>query len=378
MPVVEPAPRRRYAMLDVWRGVACLMVVVFHATYYARLNPAGEGIAAWAIGATARGWMGVPIFFVISGYCISAAAESVRGSRQSVGAYFQRRLRRIFPPYWVTLAGTLVLVVAVDARFPGFFTDDPNGIAGPSGLTVWQWLGNATLSEGWRRHFVADRSQYFLGHAWTLGYEEQFYAVTGALLLLPRRWFFGGAAAVTGLTLGLFLAKRAGAEFPIDGFFLDGRWLLFAAGMLVYYRANWAGPRMRWVTLLPLVGGIAWAAHAPWTLATAKSNFWQELFVSSAFALLITLIQPFDAQFARLPALRPLGFLGRMCFSLYLVHLPVVKAASHLALLAGLTSDWAVLLISVPVCVGLAVGAAWVFHRHVERRFLNPPTSQAG
>lgn len=362
-------------MLDVWRGVACLMVVVFHATHYARIEPTGDGMAAWLIAATARGWMGVPIFFVISGYCISAAADSVRPQQQTLGTFFIRRLRRIFPPYWVTLGGTLALVLILERLLPGFLTDDPNGIADPARLGPWQWLGNATLTEGWRRHFTPGAAQYFLGHAWTLGYEEQFYAVMGLLLILPRRAFFIGAASVTALTFVLFVLKRNGAQIPVEGFFLDGRWILFAAGILVYYRANWAGRVGRWVALLPLVLGLAWSLHAPWKLALPKSNFWQELFVAFVFAIAIALLQPMDEKLERVRLLAPLRFVGRMCFSLYLVHLPVTKAVSHAVARAGLTSDAAVLLITVPMSVAVALPVAWLFYRHVERRFVSPPSA---
>jgi peptidoglycan/LPS O-acetylase OafA/YrhL len=57
----------------------------------------------------------------------------------------------------------------------------------------WQWLGNLTLTESWRWHAIGDQRAHFPAQAWTLCYEEQFYAVVGLLLAISRRRFFSGA-----------------------------------------------------------------------------------------------------------------------------------------------------------------------------------------
>src|SRR5262245_59812438 len=104
-----PAPRNpRYESLDMWRGVACLLVLLNHAIVYQL--PDGttpQGLQRFDVAAAAvaaRLWLGVPMFFVISGYCISAAVDSYRRRGSSVGTYFVRRFKRIFPPYWAVLA----------------------------------------------------------------------------------------------------------------------------------------------------------------------------------------------------------------------------------------------------------------------------------
>src|SRR5688500_7182586 len=112
-------PRRpRYESLDLWRGVACLLVLLHLSTF---ISPGPQEFAAlgslgqlWAEGA-ARMWLGVPIFFVISGYCIAATADSQRRRRgRPAMEYFLRRFRRIFPPYWAVLLGTVAVFTAVD------------------------------------------------------------------------------------------------------------------------------------------------------------------------------------------------------------------------------------------------------------------------
>ncbi len=101
----------------MWRGVACLLVVIFHSTTLhgvQRHEPASLGfrsVPESILFLTERLWIGVPMFFVISGYCISATAAGMQKRAQPVQTYLVRRFRRIYPPYWAAML-TYVLVVA--------------------------------------------------------------------------------------------------------------------------------------------------------------------------------------------------------------------------------------------------------------------------
>src|SRR5437879_3595441 len=66
----------RYESLTAWRGVACLLVVVYHSTR----GPLHElsGFTAFIFGILGKCWLGVPLFFVISGYCVTASADALR------------------------------------------------------------------------------------------------------------------------------------------------------------------------------------------------------------------------------------------------------------------------------------------------------------
>src|SRR5216683_2392133 len=89
----------RYQTLDHWRGLACVMIVLFHASIYLvaseTLQSRVANFVVWAI--HGLGW-GVPIFFVISGYCIAATVDSSRRKANPVRKFFVRRFRRIYPP----------------------------------------------------------------------------------------------------------------------------------------------------------------------------------------------------------------------------------------------------------------------------------------
>jgi peptidoglycan/LPS O-acetylase OafA/YrhL len=83
MPLL-PLPRNpRYRSLDIWRGAACLMVVIFHASLYGLpADSAGrqdlDRATGLVAGVVSKLWLGVPLFFVISGYCIAVTSDSAR------------------------------------------------------------------------------------------------------------------------------------------------------------------------------------------------------------------------------------------------------------------------------------------------------------
>jgi peptidoglycan/LPS O-acetylase OafA/YrhL len=364
------APRcPRYQALDFWRGIACLLVLVYHSTLVhlaARSTsaPSGSGIVPWLVEFTHYLSVGVPLFFVISGYCIAAAADTVRQRRHSLGAYFVRRFRRIYPPFWVFVMGYAVVLVLLDCVLvPKLLTTFPSNLLRPWWFSGWQWLGNLTLTETWRSYLVGTPRGHFPGHDWTLCYEEQFYAVTGLLLLLSRRYFFSGVILVTVATV-VIMRVCAATGANVNGWFFDGYWLTFAAGMLVYYRINYASGMRRWyldaVLILALVGvfleGLPFAAGstAAFVLALGLSllHRWDNLLATSTLAF-------------------PIVWCGRMCYSLYLVHQLPTRALSAGFHRLGINSDLSVLLITVPCCMAVSIPLAWLFHVVVERRFLN-------
>jgi peptidoglycan/LPS O-acetylase OafA/YrhL len=378
------APRcPRYLSLDLWRGVACLSVVVYHTTFYSRFWSEGEripddcrgDIASWVVAATSLLWIGVPIFFVVSGYCISATADATRRRGHPLWTYFLRRFRRIYPPYWASLLLLLVLTAVIDRYLvPGLWCDEHYGCVRPDSLNAWQWLGNLTLSESWRWHVAGGPPQLFHVLAWTLCYEEQFYAVVGLLLAVAARRFFLAAAVATVLALAVGAFVRPGSR--ISGFFFDGHWMAFAAGILVYYRVNYAGRRGIWaINGVLLAGALLYGYFFP--LQSPHARLGELNFVALAFALVLSLLHPWDARLAAARPLRPIIFCGTICYSLYLIHWPVVKAIGHAAYWLGLRSDTAIVLVALPLGVAASVAVSWLFYRVVEKRFLNPPQSAA-
>ncbi len=360
----------RYESLDLWRGVACLLVVFCHSVYYARVSADSpvQVAASGVVGVARWGWLGVPLFFVISGYCISACVDSARRRQTGAGEYFWRRFRRIYPPYWCfVLLSVLVLVLTEDLFWPGLFVDSNHSFPHPRDLTGWQWFGGLTLTETWRHHLIGGEKMSFALHAWTLCYEEQFYAVSGLVLLLaPRRLFQVFGLLSLGVLVLKHVAGWCGFADSLSGFFFDGRWLVFAAGALVYYQVSRASPRVTLFTRLTLLLGVAYALRTPSSIDPGE-------LCAFSFALALSLLHPLDQKLATLPLLRPLRFCGTMCYSVYLIHYPLVKGLSHALSLAGLDGPVATIVLTLPICLVVSLVAAYVFHQLVEKRFLNAP-----
>jgi peptidoglycan/LPS O-acetylase OafA/YrhL len=357
----------------MWRGVACLIVVIYHSAYVQLFTPgiespaaSGEPVSDVLMGVVQYFNIGVPMFFVISGYCISATADSSRRKSKPVSTYFWRRLRRIFPPYWFALLISIFVFVLADfVLFPRFLSSSPFPILRPWWYSLDQWLGNLTLTETWRYHFGGRSKGFFMGQAWTLCYEEQFYAVTGIVLLLSPARFFAGTALVTIGTAGVLVAARA-LNIAVDGFFFDGLWFHFAAGIVVYYIINYANSVERNVLLGVLV--ISALAAILGVLGLTATDG-----VAFSFALILLAIHRWDNALCSCRWLTPLFLSGTLCYSLYLMHGIVARIVAKAAYDLGVRSDWTTLFITVPVGLAASLLIAWPFYLLVERRFLNPP-----
>src|SRR5262249_16684726 len=145
---------------------------------------------------------------------------------RSLHAYFARRVRRIFPPYWIVLATTVLAVALIDTTVPGRPLTADGSFLRPWWFSAWQWAGNISLTEQWRMNVIGGQKGWFLVHAWTLCYEEQFYVVMGLILWLTPRHLFKTALAVSLAVAATAVSMRL-FRLPLDGFFFDGSWLQF-------------------------------------------------------------------------------------------------------------------------------------------------------
>lgn len=386
---MTPNPRR-YDSLDVWRGIACLMVVVFHSSLYLswggfddRIFAGGGSWADWAIVAIGRFWVGVPIFFAISGYCIAGAADGAKPGLAGAGRYFQRRLRRIYPPLWAALAlAAAILALLPNLMFPGATPDGVSPFHRPSEMAAWQWIGNATLTEEWRPALVAPERLYLLGQVWTLCYEEQFYLTIGCIVLLARRWLFPAVWIISAAVMlnladldGMFASRGLHPnrwQIHIAGVFTNGLWIPFAAGVAVYYRLHRATAFLGIMVEL-IVVAVGLTILRGGDIVASSQTLPKYAAVGCFFAVLLCRLYRWDAALSAAWWSAPLRFCGRMCYSLYLVHPLAAVPLAWVCYRAGATSSIATVLITIPVCVAASVGLGYAFHCIVEKRFLNAP-----
>lgn len=381
-----PPKAPRYQALDMWRGVACLLMVVFHATmqmtaWYQTVPAEADSVGRAGqtlIMATARTWIGVPIFFVISGYCIMATLDSRRRrGAQGLGEYVSRRFWRIYPPYWIALAISVIAIwLSESFGTPGVFNGGRFTVPNPWEMSLDQWLGNLTLTESWRPLVTEDKMANLLPNTWTLCYEEQFYLVAGLVLwLAPRRIFLSLSLVTVATVVVKGLAHRTGID--LFGTFLDGRWLILAAGIAVYYRVNYATPLQGHLIHLALLAGLAANFFGPGRMLDWEPTKDLERFAGFGFALVISLTYRWDRQMMSTAAAKMFAWVGGMSYSIYLIHPLVTKGLSHELFRSGYHNPWFTLLVVVPACLVLSVLAARVFYHLVEKPFSNAASDEA-
>ena len=180
--VIEAAVLKYRADIDGLRAVAVLAVVAFHA------------FPGWARG----GFVGVDIFFVISGYLISGIIlRGLRDDRFRFSTFYARRIRRIFPALALVLAtcyacGWFVLFANEYAQLGKHVAA---GVGFAANFVLWNEAG----------YFDDAADTKPLQHLWSLGVEEQFYLVWPLLLVLMWRFRKHPFGVIVGVLVGSFL-----------------------------------------------------------------------------------------------------------------------------------------------------------------------------
>src|SRR6185312_12498830 len=153
----------RIPQLDGLRAIAISMVLVSHFWTYPANTTALNRLFS-------SGWLGVDLFFVLSGYLITSILLRTRDSATYFRTFYMRRILRIFPPYYLLLL--IVLVLLPLARPLG-------GELAAEQWTFWLFLGNFFLAHGWQ--------MLRIDLTWSLAIEEQFYLVWPALVRYCNR-----------------------------------------------------------------------------------------------------------------------------------------------------------------------------------------------
>lgn len=334
------SPSAHNPNIDVLRALAVLAVVAHHLHVHTGLRiPYLE---------TYGGALGVQLFFVLSGYLISASA-----TQHSLAHYTVHRVMRIFPAYWVAFLG---IGLMVSWRLPlERILEHPGAFL----------LSLANLQQ---LYAVALLEMDVLSVSWTLTVEVLWYAVAPLVLLATRRspgWTFIVLLLLS--TAWTFMAHRqmltplyaAGLEAlsrpPLPGQLhvliasaFPAQLVFFGLGGLVFHFRErlHAVPTAVWPVLALLcLGALPWATT--WPLLSGPLS---GLGLSALFVWLL-----------RAPALRSrfLLFTGRISYSIYLLHFPIIVAAykrfGHLGM-------W-----HVAITLALVFGLAWLLYHWVER-----------
>lgn len=323
------------------RALAVALVVLFH---------------LWPEKLTG-GFVGVDVFFVISGYLITShlLRELDATGRIRLGRFYARRVRRLLPAAFLVLFATALAIFFFVERgdWPGMFRD-----IWSAALYSVNWVLAATSVD----YFAAEASASPVQHYWSLSVEEQFYIVWPLLMLLAWKY-----RQRRGVIVALGVVFVASLVYSIMGAQLFQQFAYFATpahawefaagaalGMVlarINVRDGW------WLTATSWVGWLAIAGAAVVFDGDSPFPGWIALLPVCGTLLVIVSGMPGGAwSLSNVVSWKPVQFLGDISYSLYLWHWPTIVLTPYaLARFSGrdylLAHEKLLLLL---VCIGLA------------------------
>ncbi|WP_445360332.1 acyltransferase family protein [Microbulbifer sp. EKSA005] len=304
--------------VDGLRAIAVIPVILFHAGF----------------NFLSGGFLGVDIFFVISGYLITTILlAEMNDDKFSLVNFYERRARRILPALFLVMAASLPL--AWIWLLPSDYIDFSESLAAvplfSSNILFWSESG----------YFDAAAEMKPMLHTWSLAVEEQYYILFPLLLMalwsLRKRWIF---FAIAGLFFAsLFFAQRSAVDSPSFNFYMlpTRAWELMAGALVAFYllygkNHNELIQKNRWLS--ELLGCIGLG------LITFSLTYYDDqLPLPSLYTLvpilgvvLIILFSSSNTMVGRLLGAKPMVAIGLISYSLYLWHQPIFALSRHRSL----------------------------------------------
>lgn len=330
------------ADIDGLRAFAVLSVILFHA----------------GLTGLSGGFVGVDIFFVISGYVIAQSIlGEIKENKFSILSFYAKRVRRIFPALIFT-----VLMAFIGSYFillPDYFVNFSKSISATSvfisNLFFWKDSG----------YFSADALSKPLLHTWSLSVEEQYYIFSPIFTYLVYRycpkyvfWTFL-IVLLSSLGLSIYATDKA----PTANFFLPvtRAWELLIGAML----AQTPPPRIqkKWIAEALGLVGLACLVY-PVIVYNEATPFpgTAAILPCLGAALLIYSGTDHSTLISKALAIRPVNVVGKMSYSLYLVHWPVIVGFYYLTLSRPDVSQFFYIIL-------LTFGLGYISWQFVEKPF---------
>jgi len=358
----------RVASLTGVRALAALLVVATHAAY-----TTGKYTHGYVGLVFSRMEIGVPIFFVLSGFLLFGPwvrAAVAGATAPSLRRYAQHRVRRIMPAYAVTVLAAYLIYHFHDA--------------GPNPGHSWNGLlRNLTLTQIYTDSYLFSHLHQGLTQMWSLAVEVAFYLtlpVIAYLLLVVlcrRRWKPGLLlAGLAGLALisPAWMVLVHTVDFLPDGarLWLPGYLAWFIGGMMLAVLSA-VGSQCHWFLAVPLavlcyviaatpIAGEATTSPTGLAQAVVKIVFYAVI----ATLMVAPLVLGNRGAYSRLLGSRPMVWLGEISYEIFLVHLIVMEFAMVAVL------HWRVYTGSMPVLfvvtLALTIPVAWLLHRFTRVR----------
>lgn len=382
-PAPAPGLQRHVPALDGLRGLAILLVIPHNADAFS-----AAASFMWPAAMVAHaGWVGVQLFFVLSGFLITSNLLDSQQSANYYSSFFARRILRIFPLYYGVLFVGLVIL-------PHLVTLSPQASATHS-HQIWLW----TFLVNWFQPF--GKGTYGFPHFWSLAIEEQFYLLWP--FLIHRRTPRAVWKLCAGIIIAAFAIRAgmlaAGAKSEMLYMFTVSRMDALAAGAAcaALLRAPAANALLRRYESRYWIIGCALAAAALaitrvfeiYAVTTFTIGY---PLISAAFAfLLLAALAPasgFTSIYQSVLNFAPLRAVGKYSFAMYVFHMPLQLAVGP-RVLPALQSTSVLYPLLYPLLITLlSFVAAFASYHLYEKHFLKlkrhfepdrtmPPTSAA-
>ncbi|HEY0779300.1 MAG TPA: acyltransferase [Gemmatirosa sp.] len=323
--VAAPPSARHLASLDGVRGLAILLVVLYHCQQVLPLAATRVGGLLGAV--TGAGWSGVDLFFVLSGFLITGILLDARGDGPATppgyfSAFYARRALRIFPLYYAYLL--VVVLIAPPAPEPH--------------SPLWHWLYGSNLLVA--RYGWGAITRGWTGALWSLSVEEQFYLVWPALVLWAgrRRMPAVCGAIVVAALAGRVLAMRdVGPHAAYTLMPLRADALAVGAWIATVWRRPDGEARL--ARLSPwllgagglVVGGLAIRFRGlPYAAPLVATLGYSALAVGYGGVVARAATSAPSTWFARAFQTPPLRVLGRYSYAIYLFHGPLLRPIARM------------------------------------------------
>lgn len=364
----------RYHLIEPLRGLAAVWVFVYHFSF----SQAFQNAFPYVHALLKAGDRAVPMFFVISGYCLAVAASRAALHGQSFGGFLFQRARRIYPTFWLSIVAIVATHWGIEL-FKAVVTGEWSSInAGRFRHYHWfDWVKIASLTQIFDQRFgiFFGRFGHVNGAYWTLGIEFQFYLIVALGLLRPR-WFLPLTMGLTAVSVATYY--HPSWKFPVmnSGSCIPF-WSWFALGVMVHalFKHGATPERLfqghaRFVSWM-VIAGIGTA----FLVATLMGREIERLVFAIGFAVALWAGKAIDLpdpsqQTDRQSSLkllnRGLCLLGAMSYSIYLMHNQASESWRTVLSLGRIRSS----IIADLMCVGLTLLVCYPFYLVCEAPFL--------
>lgn len=364
--------KRHYVELDGLRGVAIALVLVIHFLVFEPWSMV-DRVAVTVAGA---GWVGVDVFFVLSGFLITGILYDTRRSSRYFSTFFLRRCLRIFPLYfaYVAAVAAVAFVVAPSTSAAGEWRTHQ----------WWYWTYTVNLLAAYAGSW--DVLQLETGHLWSLAIEEQFYLFWPLVVWKAgRHRLAAGCMAAIGAVALLRVAARLGGINPVAIFAsTPTRIDALLAGALIALAMRGgasdegfrrAGSAALWCgaagTLLAFGSQLDSHGYGP---LIQTVGFPAITAVSAGLVMHAVAGDP-DGWLRRMLRSRALVTLGGYSYGLYMLHqaaeaavIQVFPDVTALPTMGGIVLPW--VLLRAVCSTALALGAAYASWHLFEKHFL--------